>query len=118
MEGNEGGREEWRERQKKRFLFFWGGCFFRLLTEATAILPSDSFCHQLAAKSAKLHLTGSRPKFERLVNQDLALCGFFSFFSFSFSLSVLPSLRSAHLDTSVGGASPASPPHSPHLPPC
>lgn len=28
MEGNGGGREEWRERQKKRFLFFWGGVFF------------------------------------------------------------------------------------------
>lgn len=65
------------ETEEKLFVFLGAMFFFHLLTEATAIPPSDSFCHQLAAKSAKLHQTGSRPKFECLVNQDLALSGYF-----------------------------------------
>lgn len=70
--GTEEGEEGTEEGETEAFWGFLGGgeVVFRLLTEATAILPSDSFCHQLAAKSAKLHQTGSRPEFERLVNQD------------------------------------------------
>lgn len=79
-EGCEGGKR-WEEGGKegeteKRLFGFFCVFFFSLLTEATAILLFDSFCHQLAAKSANLHQTGNHPKFERLVNQDLALSCF------------------------------------------